>query len=153
MEAGTEAQISTSRPVPGRAGFHGASLQLYTSVGLTGCGNDPGAWPRSQTSRTEQQEVIPRGGVGSMALEASFLWPNLALSLQFLLAGRRQSWETVLVSYSLGDELSKSFPLSRSPFPLQWNQVSSSSTSPTHPLCMALTDTDFLLNLPSGAPV
>lgn len=141
------------RPVLGGVAFHQDSLlQLCTSVGLSRM--HPGAWPRIQTSRTEQQEVLPRGGVGGvgavrraascLALGAALLRSHFTLSPQFLLAGSQESWETVLVSFSLGDELSRSLPFSGSQFPPRWNQVSSSAASPTPPLGAVLTDTDFL---------
>lgn len=75
-----------------------------------------------------------------LALGAAALRPHLLLSPQFLLTGRWEPWETVLVNYPLGDGLSRSLPLSGSQFPLQYNQVPSTLLVPP---CVALADTDF----------
>lgn len=147
MEAGTEAQICTSRSVPGRAGLHRESLlQLCRAVGLSGMWPSPRSRPRSQTSGPNSGRQLQGAGLAASALPlgASFRRPHLTLSPQLLLAGRRESWETVPVSYSLGDELSKPRPVSGSPLPLWWNRAPSSSASPTPPPCRALPDTDVM---------
>lgn len=88
-----------------------------------------------QTSRTEQPEAFPRGGVGGpapsldprradpcLALGVAFLKPHLTLSPQLLLAGRQGSWSTVLVSFSLGDKSCRPLTVfgSQPPFRVIW---------------------------------
>lgn len=154
MEAGTRTLIFTSRG-PGLcwAGLHSTKTPSSSCAHLSAsaeCTQEPGQGfkrPGQNNGRYFLGAGLAawvRRAASCLALGAALLRSHFTLSPQFLLAGSQESWETVLVSFSLGDELSRSLPFSGSQFPPQWNQVSSSAASPTPPLRAALTDTDFL---------
>lgn len=109
------------RPVLGRPGFHQEQLlQLCTAVRHSEMRHHPGARPRPQISGTagvsNGQGWQPRASLGHCRLPppagSGSCVPKATppLSPPFLLAGRHQSCHTVLHSYPLGDELSRSLP-------------------------------------------
>lgn len=129
-------QLPWPRPAPGRAGFHPEPLlQLCTSAGLRGMRQSPrklakdaniqdrttGGVSKGWRRRPGAKPGSPQGclppGAGSCIPIA-----HLILSPQLLLAGRQGSWNTLLVSFSLGDESCRPLPVlgSQPPFGVIW---------------------------------
>lgn len=129
-------QLPWPRPAPGRAGSHPEPLlQLCTSAGLCGMRQSPrnlakdaniqdrttGGVSKGWGRRPSAKPGSPQGCLLS-ALGVAFLKPHLTLSPQLLLMGRQGSWNTVLVSFSLGEIPCRPLPVfgSQPPFRVIW---------------------------------